>query len=69
MGRAPSHSHRRAEYLVKSGGEWISSVDLDGAIMGYPRVLEAAVIDVATPSGRSEEGAPCEFEDYKLPTA
>ena len=39
----------RAKDLVKSGGEWISSVDLEGAIMGHPKVLEAAVIGVAHP--------------------
>lgn len=39
----------RAKDLIKSGGEWISSVDLEGAIMGHPKVLEAAVIGVAHP--------------------
>jgi fatty-acyl-CoA synthase len=39
----------RAKDLVKSGGEWISSVDLESAIMGHPKVLEAAVIGVAHP--------------------
>lgn len=39
----------RAKDLVKSGGEWISSVDLENAIMGHPRVAEAAVIAVAHP--------------------
>jgi fatty-acyl-CoA synthase len=34
----------RTKDLVKSGGEWISSVDLENAIMGYPKVMEAAVI-------------------------
>ena len=36
----------RTKDLVKSGGEWISSVDLENAIMGHPDVLEAAVIAV-----------------------
>jgi fatty-acyl-CoA synthase len=31
---------------VKSGGEWISSVDLETKIMGHPKVAEAAVIGV-----------------------
>lgn len=39
----------RTKDLVKSGGEWISSVDLENAIMGHPDVLEAAVIAVAHP--------------------
>ena len=36
----------RTKDLIKSGGEWISSVDLENAIMGHPAVLEAAVIAV-----------------------
>jgi fatty-acyl-CoA synthase len=34
----------RAKDVIKSGGEWISSVELENAIMGHPKVLEAAVI-------------------------
>ena len=36
----------RTRDLIKSGGEWISSVDLENAIMGHPAVAEAAVIAV-----------------------
>jgi len=36
----------RTKDLVKSGGEWISSVDLENAIMAHEDVLEAAVIAV-----------------------
>ena len=36
----------RAKDLVKSGGEWISSVDLENLLMGHPAVAEAAVIAV-----------------------
>src|SRR5699024_6103711 len=32
--------------LIKSGGEWISSVDLENALMAHPSVFEAAVISV-----------------------
>ena len=39
----------RTKDLVKSGGEWISSVDLENAIMGHPDVIEAAVIAVPHP--------------------
>ncbi len=39
----------RAKDLVKSGGEWISSVDIENALMAHPAVLEAAVIGVAHP--------------------
>lgn len=39
----------RTKDLIKSGGEWISSVDLENAIMGHPAVAEAAVIAIAHP--------------------
>ena len=39
----------RTKDLVKSGGEWISSQDLENAIMSHPKVLEAAVIAVTHP--------------------
>jgi fatty-acyl-CoA synthase len=39
----------RTKDLIKSGGEWISSVELESAVMGHPRVLEAAVIGVPHP--------------------
>jgi fatty-acyl-CoA synthase len=39
----------RTKDLVKSGGEWISTQDLENAIMAHPQVLEAAVIAVAHP--------------------
>ncbi len=34
----------RAKDVIKSGGEWISSVDLESALMAHPAVTEAAVI-------------------------
>ncbi len=37
----------RMKDIIKSGGEWISSVDLENAIMAHPGVAEAAVIGVA----------------------
>jgi fatty-acyl-CoA synthase len=40
------HLVDRTKDLVKSGGEWISSVDLENALMGQPGVAEAAVIAV-----------------------
>ena len=39
----------RTKDVIKSGGEWISSVDLENAIMGHPKVAEAAVIAVPHP--------------------
>jgi len=43
----------RSKDVIKSGGEWISSVDLENALMGHPDVLEAAV--VAVPDDRWSE--------------
>ncbi len=43
----------RTKDLIKSGGEWISSVDMETTIMGHPKVLEAAVI--AVPHERWQE--------------
>jgi fatty-acyl-CoA synthase len=39
----------RTKDLVKSGGEWISSVDLENLIMAHPKVMEAAVIGISHP--------------------
>ena len=39
----------RAKDVIKSGGEWISSVALECALMGHPAVAEAAVIPVDHP--------------------
>jgi fatty-acyl-CoA synthase len=41
------HLVDRTKDLVKSGGEWISSVELENEIMAHPKVAEAAVIGVA----------------------
>lgn len=37
----------RAKDIIKSGGEWISSVDLETILTGHPEVLEACVVGVA----------------------
>jgi len=37
----------RAKDVIKSGGEWISSMELENALMAHPDVIEAAVIGVA----------------------
>ena len=39
----------RSKDVIKSGGEWISSVDLENAVMSHPAVAEAAVIGVPDP--------------------
>src|SRR3712207_7933888 len=43
----------RSKDVIKSGGEWISSVDLESALMAHPAVREAAVI--ARPDERWSE--------------
>lgn len=67
----------RTKDLIKSGGEWISSVDLENAVMGHPAVAEAAVI--AIPDEKwgerplacvvlkpGQESAPIEFNAHLL---
>ena len=47
----------RTKDLIKSGGEWISSVDMEAAIMAMPEVTEAAVVAVPDPRvGRTPAG-------------
>ena len=43
----------RSKDVIKSGGEWISSVELENTLMGHPAVFEAAV--VAVPDARWDE--------------
>jgi len=43
----------RSKDVIKSGGEWISSIELEGAIMEHPAVFEAAV--VAVPDAKWDE--------------
>ncbi len=39
----------RSKDLIKSGGEWISSVELENMVMGHPAVAEAAVVAIQHP--------------------
>src|SRR4029450_8621683 len=39
----------RSKDVIKSGGEWISSIDIENVAIGHPAVAEAAVIGVAHP--------------------
>jgi fatty-acyl-CoA synthase len=41
----------RTKDLIKSGGEWISSVALESALMAHPKIKEAAVIAIADENG------------------
>lgn len=49
----------RTKDLIKSGGEWISSVDLENALMSHDKVLEASV--VAVPHEKLEKKAILSF--------
>jgi fatty-acyl-CoA synthase len=53
----------RTKDMIKSGGEWISSVDLENALIAHPEVREAAVIAVPHPKWQERPLAvvvPCE---------
>jgi fatty-acyl-CoA synthase len=39
----------RSKDVIKSGGEWISSIELENLAVGHPEVQEAAVIGIAHP--------------------
>nr|WP_274944159.1 long-chain-fatty-acid--CoA ligase [Govania unica] len=39
----------RAKDIIKSGGEWISSIDLENAAVAHPKIVEAAVIGLPHP--------------------
>jgi fatty-acyl-CoA synthase len=43
------HITDRAKDVIKSAGEWISSIDLENLAVGHPKVAEAAVIGVKHP--------------------
>ncbi len=47
----------RSKDVIKSGGEWISSIELENLAVGHPDVAEAAVIGVA-PSEMGRAPAP-----------
>jgi fatty-acyl-CoA synthase len=64
----------RSKDLIKSGGEWISSVDLENALMGHPAVKEAAVVAVQHPKWAErpvacvvlKDGAKASDEDLRI---
>nr|WP_083395483.1 long-chain fatty acid--CoA ligase [Rhodococcus koreensis] len=53
IGTVDSHGYvrltDRSKDIIKSGGEWISSVDLENCLIGHPNLLDAAVIGVPDP--------------------
>jgi len=59
----------RAKDLVKSGGEWISSVDLENTLMGHPAVKEACVVGVPHPKWQERPLAAVVLKDGHAATA
>ena len=59
----------RAKDLVKSGGEWISSVDLENTLMGHPAVREAAVVGIPHPKWQERPLAAVVLKDGAKVTA
>jgi fatty-acyl-CoA synthase len=53
----------RTKDLIKSGGEWISSVDLENLLMGHPKLKEACVIAVPHPKWDERPLAVCVKKD------
>jgi fatty-acyl-CoA synthase len=58
----------RAKDLIKSGGEWISSVALENALMGHPAVAEAAVVGVPHPKWQERPLAAVVLKDGQAAT-
>jgi fatty-acyl-CoA synthase len=58
----------RSKDLIKSGGEWISSVDLENALMGHASVREAAVVAVKDPKWGERPVACVVLKDGALAT-
>jgi fatty-acyl-CoA synthase len=58
----------RAKDLVKSGGEWISSVDLENALMGHPAVKEACVVGIPHPKWQERPLAAVVLKDGAIST-
>jgi fatty-acyl-CoA synthase len=59
----------RAKDLVKSGGEWISSVDLENKLMGHPAVKEACVVGVPHPKWQERPLAAIVLKEGKAASA
>lgn len=59
----------RTKDLIKSGGEWISSVEIENELMGHPKIREAAVIGVPHPKWSERPLACVVLEDGQSMTA
>src|SRR6185295_15985139 len=58
----------RSKDVIKSGGEWISSVALENALMSHPAVLEAAVFAVRHPTWSERPLAALVFKEGQQAT-
>ena len=59
----------RSRDLIKSGGEWISSVALESALMGHPDVAEAAVVAIPDARWLERPAAVVVLKEGRTPTA
>jgi fatty-acyl-CoA synthase len=59
----------RSKDVIKSGGEWISSVALENALMSHPAVLEAAVFAARHPKWSERPLAAVVFKEGQLATS
>ncbi|GAC1447151.1 MAG: long-chain fatty acid--CoA ligase [Ktedonobacteraceae bacterium] len=59
----------RSKDVIKSAGEWISSVDLENALMGHPAVAEAAVIAIPHPKWQERPLAVVVLKEGQTATA
>jgi len=59
----------RSKDVIKSGGEWISSVALEGALMGHPSVAEAAVFAIPSEKWMERPMAAIVLKEGKKATA
>ena len=62
------HITDRAKDIIKSGGEWISSVDLENAVAGHPEIALAAVIGVPHPRWQERPLLVCVAKGDSRPT-
>ena len=58
----------RAKDIIKSGGEWISSVDLENAALGHPQIAQAAVIGIPHPKWLERPYLICVAKGPEKPT-
>ena len=55
----------RAKDVIKSGGEWISSVELENLLMAHPDVVEASVVGIPDPRFGLKECELCDNAEWR----